>query len=112
FDFTSTQPPATPPNTSSQMNKAATVQPGGLAFDSSGRLYVADNYARVLVFQAPGGINGQSADRVLGIAPGAPGSKLPAYPTTSTLGNINVTTNAASAPAGVFTAGGSVFVAD
>ncbi len=94
------------------MNKVALAQPGGLAFDASGRLYVSDGYARVLEFQPPGGINGQSADRVLGVAPGAPGSKLPPYPTSSTLGSINASGSLLGVPEGVFTTGNYLFVCD
>ncbi|HEY4364058.1 MAG TPA: hypothetical protein VGN17_24020 [Bryobacteraceae bacterium] len=111
FDFQSSQIPNPPPNTSAQLNKNATVQPGGLAFDAAGRLYVSDAYARVLEFQPPA-FNGQAADRVLGIPPTGPGVKLPTYPTSSTLGSLNAGGTVTGVSAGLFTSGNFLFVCD
>ena len=110
-DFQSFQIPPPPANTGSQMNKNGTAQPSGLAFDAAGRLYVADGYARVLEYQPPA-FNGQSADRVLGVAPTGPGVKLPTYPTSSTLGSLNTTGSLLGTPQGVFTMGNYLFVVD
>ncbi len=92
-----------------QTNKNAVVQPNSLAFDSAGRLYVSDGYVRVLEFQA-NPASGQSADRLLGIAPTPSQGQTVTYPTQSTLGLINSQGNT---PAnGVFTSGTNLFVAD
>ncbi|MBS1833569.1 MAG: hypothetical protein JST65_12680, partial [Acidobacteria bacterium] len=48
-----------------QLNKAVLVQPSGIAFDSSNRLYIADARQRVTVW-LPGFTTGMSASRVLG----------------------------------------------
>jgi len=109
FDFVSFAPQPTSPGTASQLNKSALVEPGGLTFDASGRLYVSDAYSRVLEFQPPGSLNGQAADRILGIPPG---QKLPVYPTSSTLGSINQSNQIVGLPSGVFTSGNYLFVAD
>ena len=60
-----------------QLNKAGLNAPAGLAFDASGRLYVADRLNRVLVYSTP--TTGSSATRILGVQaipvatrPGAP----------------------------------------
>ena len=77
--------------------------PVGLAFDLNGDLYVADGYARVLYF-APQSSNGQpvyqigqSASRILGIAPAGLTS-----PNRYSLG----------APQGIFTLGNFLYVCD
>ncbi|HLH43434.1 MAG TPA: hypothetical protein VKV74_10635 [Bryobacteraceae bacterium] len=109
-DFASYQAPQYPNNT--QTNLAALVQPSGVAFDSSGRLYISDNYARVLEFSPPS-TNCQSADRVLGIRTiVAQGQQPQAYPTNYTLGLLNQSGAIAGAPQGVFTMGPYVFVCD
>jgi len=110
FDFMSFLGPQPPNNV--QTNKAGLVQPSGLAFDSGGRLVVADGYARVLVYQSPAQ-NGQSANRVLGIQP-TPQQGQPAavYPTSYTLGLITQPGSLSGSPQGVFTHGTNVFVCD
>ncbi|MBV8845115.1 MAG: hypothetical protein JO307_20095 [Bryobacterales bacterium] len=110
LDFTSSQGPQPPNNV--QINKSAVVQPSGLAFDSAARLYVADGFGRVLVYQAPA-TTGQSADRVLGIQPTpAQGQTAPRYPTNYSLGVINPNGTLAGSPQGVFTSGANLFVCD
>ncbi len=50
-----------------RVSKAALTAPLGLAFDSAGRLFVADSLARVLVY-TPGFSSGSLAARILGVA--------------------------------------------
>jgi hypothetical protein len=108
-DFTSFQGPQAPNNV--QTNKSALVQPSGLAFDSAGRLYVADGYARVLVYQAPAQI-GQAATRVLGIQPAPQPGQTITYPTNYTLGLVTPSGSLAGSPQGLFTNGANLFVTD
>ncbi|HEY6344645.1 MAG TPA: hypothetical protein VIY49_24385 [Bryobacteraceae bacterium] len=105
-DFVSIQGPQAPNNTQTNMN--ALVVPSALAFDTAGRLYVADAYSRVLEFQPPAA-NCQAADRVLGIALQTQQSQT--YPTQYTLGSSNVCGPACS-PQGVFTLGNNLYVCD
>ena len=89
------------------------IDPSSLAFDSTGNLYVADGYSRVLFFQGPNfASQGQAALRVLGISPPtASGQPTTVYPTQYTLGAYN-TNNNPIPPNGVFTIGNHLFVAD
>ena len=52
----------------SRASKSGMARPTGIAFDSTGRLFVADGLARVLVY-APGVSFNASASRILGIDP-------------------------------------------
>lgn len=104
------------PNTSgaTQLTKTLLIDPSGLAFDSSGNLYVADGYSRVLFYQGPTfSSQGQTALRVLGIAAqptsGTTGNTV--YPSNYTLGSPNTAGNLIP-PNGVFTLGNNLFVAD
>ncbi len=104
------------PNTNgaTQLTKTLVIDPSGLAFDSSGNLYVADGYSRVLYFQGPTfSAQGQAALRVLGVAAqsatGTTGGTV--YPTNYTLGSPNTVGNLIP-PNGVFTMGNHLFVAD
>jgi uncharacterized protein (TIGR03437 family) len=109
-NFTSSQGPQPPNNV--QINKSALVQPSGLAFDSAGRLYVADSFGRVIEYQPPAS-SGQSADRVLGIQPTPlQGQTGPLYPTSYSLGLITPTGGLTGSPQGVFTNGQNLFVCD
>lgn len=109
-DFVSNGPPVFPNNT--QTNKSGLFQPSGLAFDQSGRLYVADNLARVL-FYAPPYSTGSPASRVLGVRPTPSAGQIPvAYPNATTLGNINTNGGITGSPQGLFTVGNYLFVAD
>src|SRR5580692_3375264 len=56
-----------PQSQNPQLEKNVVADPSSLAFDSSGNLYVADGYSRVLFFTGPNfATQGQSALRVLG----------------------------------------------
>ncbi|HVO96519.1 MAG TPA: hypothetical protein VMT15_00545 [Bryobacteraceae bacterium] len=92
-----------------QLTKTGLYQPVALAFDSSGNLYVADAYSRVLYYTGPSINLGQSAARVLGIPP-PPQQGQPAvvYPNQYTLGSGSLN----SGPYGLFTSGNNLFVAD
>jgi uncharacterized protein (TIGR03437 family) len=108
--FVSNQVLQAPGSTNPQLFKSSLVQPSSVAFDASGRLYVADGYGRVLEFQ-PNPVVGQPADRVLGVPP-TPQSGHVVYPTQSTLGLVNSSGQLSGAPAGVFTLGNNLFVCD
>jgi uncharacterized protein (TIGR03437 family) len=95
-----------------QTNLRALLNPNSLAFDSTGRLYVADSYARVMYFPTPTN-NGAFATRILGIQPApAQGAQPPLYPTAYTLGNANTFGQISSFPRGLFTLGNVLFVCD
>jgi uncharacterized protein (TIGR03437 family) len=94
----------------SQTNLAFLALPTSVAVDSSGNLYVADGYSRVVEYAAPPTI-GQSGSKVLGVPP-TPTSGVPTYPSASTLGSINSGGGITGTPQGVFTSGTTVFVAD
>ena len=54
-----------------QQRKTGLYQPNAITFDSVGRLYVADAYSRVLVYEPPFR-NGKDASRILGIVAPVP----------------------------------------
>ena len=84
--------------TPAALNKRQLRQPGGLAIDSEGRVFVSDALGRVLVY-APPYFSGKEAARVLGVAVQQPGQA----PRFDTLLN---------APQGLFAVGNRVGVAD
>lgn len=72
FDFVTSKPPAL--SAASAQSTGTMYQPISLAFDPTGRLYVADSFGRVLVYAAnltPPASNGTPALRLMGIAPPA-----------------------------------------
>ena len=88
-----------------QTNFSVLFQPQSLAFDSSGALYVAAGFARVLYYPVPNG--GGLASQVLGIpATPAAGQQI-TLPNEYSLGN-----GLQNAPLAVFATGTQVFVAD
>lgn len=91
-------------NENNRRNKALLREPSGIAFDSQGRLFVADRLNRVLVWE-PRFSNGQSASRIMGISP----SGLPRI-NASTLGIVQG--GQWQAPNGVFAIGNTPFVLD
>jgi uncharacterized protein (TIGR03437 family) len=91
-------------------------QPASLAFDQKGRLYVADDYSRVLFFDFTAGFfNGMSATDILGVnqlVTQTTPTFLP-YPNQYTLGMpVSSTNTSLQPPQGVFTLGNNVFVCD
>jgi uncharacterized protein (TIGR03437 family) len=101
-------------NQNPQLNESILPDPSSLAFDSSGNLYVADGYARVLFFQGPNfATQGQAALRVLGVSPPVAAGQSPTvYPTQYTLGAVASNGSITGVPNGVFTLGNNLFVAD
>jgi uncharacterized protein (TIGR03437 family) len=104
FDFTTGNRPASTP----QNGKNFVVNPSGLAFDPQGRLYVADNLNRVLVFGTL--LTGASATRILGVIP--PTQQVPNPPTLNdtTLGSS--TNGTLNPPENIFFVGNNPFVVD
>lgn len=84
-------------------NKAALLEPSGLAIDTTGRLYVCDALSRVLVYPNPS--TGASAARIMGIALPRDGIAPPPVNDTS-LGAGQ------RPPEGVFVIGTTPFVVD
>jgi len=86
------------------------AQPAGLAFDPSGRLFVADDLNRVVVFTPPFSID-QNAARIMGIV--LPTQQQPTPPVVSetTLGALT-SSGAALPPSGVFFIGSNPYVID
>ena len=86
-----------------QTNTSVLLQPQSLAFDGTGALYIADNYARVLYYPNPN--QGVAASQILGINP--PSTSQPTFPNAFSLGNSLL-----NAPLAVFATGNQVFVSD
>ena len=92
LDFDTVQPAVA---NATRTNAGAFSFPQGIAFDSAGRLYVADmtadsSLSRVLVFTPPF-INNQTAARIMGITPG------PTFPTQDAIDRTVMV-----GPAGIF----------
>jgi uncharacterized protein (TIGR03437 family) len=87
--------------------------PGALAFDSQGRLYVADDLGRVLYYGLPAA-NGQPATRLLGIVVlTQPGQLPPSTPINDISFGATVRDNIfAGGPRGLFTINDRLFVVD
>ncbi|MCW5980370.1 MAG: hypothetical protein KIT09_19970 [Bryobacteraceae bacterium] len=106
FD-SSTQPNI---NNNTRQDKSVMREPNCLAFDSRGRLYVADRLNRVLVF-APPVVPRQSATRIMGRYVATPGS--PAKPAINDFSlGVTLTATRWLPPTGIFTIGEIVFVVD
>jgi uncharacterized protein (TIGR03437 family) len=101
-DFSSTSIP--PGSTRSGKNYLS--QPAGLAFDPQGRLFIADNANRVVVYAPPFAI-GQASVRILGVVttPNAP------LVSASTLGAVDSNGHAVP-PQAIFFVGSNPYVAD
>ncbi len=86
------------------------VQPAGLGFDAAGRLFVADNLNRVVVY-APPFASGQTIARVMGVVLPITAQPAPPQVSESTLG---ATTRGGGVipPAGVFFIGNTPYVID
>ncbi|MGD0131091.1 MAG: hypothetical protein ABSE57_03550 [Bryobacteraceae bacterium] len=100
-DFSSTSLPAN----STRRGKNYLSQPAGLAFDLEGRLFIADNANRVVVYAPPFGI-GQASARVMGVVttPNAP------LVSESTLGTFSA--GRAVPPQAIFFIGDDPYVVD
>jgi uncharacterized protein (TIGR03437 family) len=85
------------------------LAPSGLAFDPQGRLFVADDANRVLVYTPPLA-TAEIAARIMGVVVAASGVSAPLV-NASTLGSLNAS-NQASPPEGVFFIGANPYVAD
>ena len=85
-------------------------QPGGLAFDPKGRLFVADDANRVVVY-APPFVNGELSSRIMGVV--VPTTAQPHPPTISesTLGVVS-SSGSAVPPQGIFFVGSTPYVVD
>lgn len=68
-DFTTNRPVPSQEGVFRPAIKDGLVQPAGIAFDSRGRLFVADALRRVLVYTPPFNQNGKPAARILGAGP-------------------------------------------
>ena len=100
-DFSSTSLPAN----MTRSGKNYLSQPSGLAFDLEGRLFIADNANRVVVYAPPFGI-GQASARVMGVVttPNAP------LVSESTLGAMSA--GRAVPPQAIFFIGDDPYVVD
>ena len=98
---------ALPANTL-QTSKNVVASPSGLAFDPQGRLYVADNFNRVLVFTTL--LTGASANRIMGLIPATQANPNPPTLNDTILGStVNGTLNP---PEAIFFVGNNPFVVD
>jgi uncharacterized protein (TIGR03437 family) len=101
-------------NLANRINRSRMNAPASLAFDNGGRLFVADQLNRVLVYVGPF-VSGMDAQRYMGIpTPPAPGQPALQPINEQSLGLILVsgTTTTFLPPDGVFTIGDVPFVVD
>jgi uncharacterized protein (TIGR03437 family) len=85
-------------------------QPTGLGFDAQGRLFVADNLNRVVVYAPPFAI-GQLTTRIMGVVLPTAAQPIPVVIGESTLGLIT-SGGGSIPPAGVFFIGNNPYVVD
>ena len=97
-------------NVQNRESKAVLLEPSSLAFDTKGRLFVADGLSRIVVYEAPI-IPQQSAARILGVYRPAAGSPKPLINEFS-LGLVSGNQLSPPYAVGVFTIGDSVFATD
>ena len=86
------------------------IQPAGLAFDAKGRLFVADNLNRVVVYAPPFAL-GQLVSRIMGVVLPTAQQPVPPVVSESTLGSVN-SAGAATPPSSVFVVGNNPYVVD
>ena len=86
-------------------------EPAGLAFDQTGRLFVADALNRVLVYRPPFAV-GMDAARIMGIAPVIPEGQPPLAPVNEYTVGITFQAGGSQPADAVFTIGNVVFVLD
>jgi uncharacterized protein (TIGR03437 family) len=95
-----------------RISKTTITGPLGLAFDSVGRLFVADSLARVLVF-GPTVNSGSAAARILGIPVQVEGQPAPAAVSATALGSVSsVSIGAGDRPVVVDTGNNRVLIYD
>ncbi len=117
-DFVSTQIPAGAAQSqcgastvsSERCGKNFLIQPTGLGFDAAGRLFIADDANRVLVYTPPFVI-GQLASRVMGVVLPTAAQPIPPLVSESTLGAVT-SAGGTVPPAGVFFIGNTSYVID
>ena len=100
---------APPRNADSRYEKGRLRAPSALAFDAGGRLYVADELLRVLVYEPPL-VSAKNASRILGLVVVSQGQEPPPLVNERGLGVVQG--NVWRPPEGVFTIGDDVFVVD
>jgi uncharacterized protein (TIGR03437 family) len=98
-----------PPN-SDPSKKNYLIQPSGMAFDPSGRLFVADDANRAVVYTPPF-VNGQLSSRIMGVVLPTQQQPRPPAISESTLGSVD-SSGAAHPPGGVFFVNSTPYVVD
>ena len=117
-DFVSNQIPANANQSQCGVSTVASArcgenflnQPAGLGFDAQGRLFVADNLNRVVVYAPPFAI-GQLTTRIMGVVLPTAAQPIPVVIGESTLGLIT-SGGGSIPPAGVFFIGNNPYVID
>ncbi len=104
-----TESEAPPRNPNSRHEKGKLRLPSALAFDAGGRLYVADELLRVLVYEPPL-VSAKNASRILGLVVVPQGQQPPPLINEKGLGLIQG--NVWRPPEGVFAIGDDIFVVD
>jgi uncharacterized protein (TIGR03437 family) len=94
-----------------RIKKTGLREPSGIAFDQAGRLFITDNFNRVLVYSPPFA-NGMTAARIMGIAPSPAQGQPPLTPVNEYTVGITLANGTTVSADGVFTAGNIVFVVD
>lgn len=96
--------------TSQRCGNSFLIQPAGLGFDAAGRLFVADNLNRVVVYTPPFAV-GQLSSRIMGVVLPTAAQPVPPVINETTLG---VTTSGGGVipPSGVFFVGNTPYVID
>jgi uncharacterized protein (TIGR03437 family) len=100
-------------SSNARSTKTNLIQPGTLAFDQSGNLFVADDLGRVVAYQPPFA-SSQSAKRILGLVATVAGQPAPAIVSNTSFGLVATGADKYnySQPIGVFTVEDNLFVSD
>ncbi len=107
-DFSTNKLPVAPTGGNVRLVKEGLGQPAGLALDQAGRLFVADIYNRVVVYEPPFDFNGKPASRIMGVVVTPAGQPAPTTVTSGTLGSIT----RVDPPNAIFTIGNLSYVLD
>lgn len=107
-DFTTR---ATGTNAAARINKSLMNIPNGVVIDPTGRLYVADSLARVLVYLPPF-TSGMAAGRIAGVISTAAGQPTPPTTPVNQIALGVTTAGAIVAPEGLAIIGGALAVVD